>query len=173
MIIGPMVCTLSKKLGVSSIFKLTRIPLSGPPADFPHCNTSGVDGVPNYGGDFTEWLNDTFVGDGSGCWVKGAAARLYYWPEPVQESHQSCPSGTWTAPDGGVITSNSTGPVTKVVTLSDTAYNCCTTTVTMTSPTMYLSIEDVEARDASWGFAGGGSSGGESLTDWNEGNDFF
>lgn len=98
----------------------------GPPADFPHCNTTG--------GDYTEWLNDTFLSDGSGCWVKGASARLFYWPEPIQENNHSCPNGIWTVPPQAAT--NATALVTKVVTLSETYYNCCTKTVTMTSPTM-------------------------------------
>ncbi|KAK3647104.1 hypothetical protein LTR56_008272 [Elasticomyces elasticus] len=120
---------------------------NGPPTDFPHCNASYAD--------YTSWANDTWLySDGSGCWLKGAAARLFYWPEPRQEGNQLCPDGTWTIPSAPTSPANATALVTKVVTLSETYYDYPPTTVTMTSPTMYLSIQDLEARDASWGFAG-------------------
>ncbi|KAK5739444.1 hypothetical protein LTR17_005349 [Elasticomyces elasticus] len=121
---------------------------NGPPTDFPHCNASYAD--------YTSWANDTWLySDGSVCWLKGAAARLFYWPEPRQEGNQSCPDGTWTIPSAPTSpANNATALVTKVLTLSETYYEYPPTTVTMTSPTMYLSIQDLEPRDASWGFAG-------------------
>jgi len=136
---------------------------NGPPTDFPHCNTSDSEHATG----FSAWLNETFLADGSGCWIKGARARLFYWPEAVIESNktETCPDGPYT-PAPGVIPANATAPVTKVVTLSETGYNCCTTTVTMTSPTMYLSMQDVEARDASWAFAGQGPIPGKWKPPW-------
>lgn len=131
---------------------------NGPPTDFPHCNTSQTENATDY----TGWLNETFMSDGSGCWIKGAGARLFYWPEAVTEGNKTeiCPDGSYTAAPAATAV-NATGPVTQVVTLSETYYNCCTTTVTMTSPTMYLSMQDVEGRDASWAFAGQGPIAGK------------
>ncbi|KAK5720209.1 hypothetical protein LTR15_007482 [Elasticomyces elasticus] len=121
---------------------------NGPPTDFPHCNASS--------GDYTHWTNDTSLyTDGSGCWLKGAAARLFYWPEPRQEGNHSCPDGTWTIPSSAPTSpANATALVTRVLTLSEDYYDVPAMTITMTSPTMYLSIQDLEARDASWGFVG-------------------
>jgi hypothetical protein len=118
----------------------------GPPVDFPHCNASGAD--------FVLWENDTSLyTDGSGCWIKGGEAQLFYWPEPVQEQNQSCPQ-TWTIPPEA--SESNTAIVTTIVTIYDRVYNTTPQTVTMTSPTMYLAVTDLEARAATWGFAGDG-----------------
>ena len=123
----------------------------GAPIDFPHCNTTGYD--------YVSWYNDTQLNDGSGCWLKGAAARLFYWPEPILADNRSCPDATWTVPRQ--MAANASALVTTVVTLFETYYTeVPPTTVTMTSPTMYLSIEDLEGRGPSWAFKGGGPIAG-------------
>lgn len=115
------------------------------PIDFPHCNTTGAD--------YVSWYNDTELTDGSGCWLKGSSARLFYWPEPIQAANKTCPDATWTIPPQKPA--NATSLVTKVVTLTDTWLDTPPLTVTMTSPTMYLSMDDLEGRDATWGFKAG------------------
>lgn len=119
----------------------------GSPLDFPHCNASQ-----------TVWINGSIRADASGCWVKAASARLFYWPEEdVAHDNTTCPPSTRVAPNLlGTPAPSAAEPVTTVMTFSETYYNCCTTTMTLTSPTIYLSMQDVEGRNANWGFSGGG-----------------
>lgn len=80
----------------------------------------------------------------------------------MAQDNTTCPPETRVAPQALRTPAANADPVTTVMTFSETYYNCCTTTMTLTSPTIYLSMQDVEGRNANWGFGGGGPIPGMS-----------
>lgn len=117
--------------------------LHGPPITYPHCNTTEM-----------SILGPGNAGDCSGCYVFGGEARLYYWPAPVEEA-PFCPS-SYTLQDRTAPPDDVKGPVTAVITYSNANfYPNITTTATHTSPTIYMSIDELEGRDGCHFFYGG------------------
>ena len=71
-------------------------------------------------------------------------AKLFYWPVPGEVSNDTCPNAPYSASAAFQNAANTSAkPITIVTTLSDKAYTDFTTTVTLTSPTIYLSMQDL------------------------------
>ncbi|KAL9075633.1 MAG: hypothetical protein Q9157_003920 [Trypethelium eluteriae] len=105
------------------------------PITWPHCNK-------------TE-LRETNA-NCQGCWLEGYVARLFYWPVDAETiGSPDCPDSyreISTAP------ANKT-PATTTFQVKDSQYNI-TSVYTFTSPTAYLSVNEIAGRDACDGFWG-------------------
>ncbi|KAF2232971.1 hypothetical protein EV356DRAFT_234852 [Viridothelium virens] len=105
------------------------------PITWPHCNK-------------TE-LRETNA-NCQGCWLEGYVARLLYWPVDAETiGSPDCPDSyreISTAP------ANKT-PATTTFQVKDSQYNI-TSVYTFTSPTAYLSVNEIAGRDACDGFWG-------------------
>nr|POE62811.1 hypothetical protein CFP56_03715 [Quercus suber] len=116
--------------------------LNGPPIDYPHCET-----------ELEEIFGTSGAGDCSGCWILGENAHLYYWPQDVEEGPLCPDSYALKSPTATVH--NNSGPVTAVLTYSNPMfYPNITTTTTLTSPTIYMSVENLQGRDGCHDFYG-------------------
>nr|POE99491.1 hypothetical protein CFP56_52881 [Quercus suber] len=116
--------------------------VNGQPIDYPHCET-----------ELEEIFGTTGAGDCSGCWISGENAHLYYWPQSVEEA-PLCPD-SYVLQSNTAIANNASRPVTAVLTYSNTDfYPNVTTTTTLTSPTIYLSVQNLQGRDGCHDFYG-------------------
>jgi len=115
--------------------------------DLPHCDTTWPGG-----------------GDCAGCVLMALNSKFYYWPDrEVVNWTEICPPETYSLVPSSVkpLPMNPLTPVTAIMTLTNEILSLTPTIFTFTSPTAYLSIEELQGRrycGDQWGIMAGESN---------------